>query len=106
MGRFAIGQHWETTKEMSVETVWEGLKGIRKRDRLNFERIEGAQNYWKEIRCPSPEWSALILRHLWDDSPDDRIVLFEGLTYRAFRWSGRQDLNLRHLGPKPSALPG
>ena len=22
------------------------------------------------------------------------------------KWSGRQDLNLRHLGPKPSALPG
>ena len=24
----------------------------------------------------------------------------------AFRWSGRQDLNLRPLGPEPSALPG
>ena len=22
------------------------------------------------------------------------------------KWSGRQDLNLRRLGPKPSALPG
>ncbi len=24
----------------------------------------------------------------------------------AFYWSGRQDLNLRPLGPEPSALPG
>ena len=24
----------------------------------------------------------------------------------AFKWSGRQDLNLRPLGPEPSALPG
>ena len=32
-------------------------------------------------------------------------VFLQNLDHRQ-GWSGRQDLNLRHLGPKPSALPG
>ena len=35
----------------------------------------------------------------------DRI-LFERLEYCGFKWSGREDLNLRHPAPKAGALPG
>ena len=37
---------------------------------------------------------------------DDRNGRADQTRRKVSGWSGRQDLNLRHLGPKPSALPG
>ena len=37
-----------------------------------------------------------------EDNTQQRIVAVE----RFSKWSGRSDLNTRHPGPKPGALPG
>lgn len=34
-----------------------------------------------------------------------KIAFITQTRYERLQWSGRQDLNLRHLGPKPSTLP-
>ncbi len=39
-------------------------------------------------------WSALIRKKE------------KGRLFARPKWSGRHDLNMRHLGPKPSTLPG
>ena len=43
----------------------------------------------------------------WESNPRSQLwrLHFCRWTTPAFKWSGKQDSNLRHLGPKPSALP-
>jgi integrase len=58
------------------------------------------------VKPQAKPFGALVVQELENQKEEGRDALEISSNVAALEWSGRQDLNLRPLGPEPSALPG